>query len=249
MKTSTLLSIHICKLLLRRENYARLAMLALLVGLLALPAYLGRLAPACQPEAGAACSASAGFKPHIGLAQPPFGKAPTSSDILANSPYLLTNLPPTISSFITFALPYALQAHKALGWQTSVILAQWGLEVGWHVPTYTGYNWGNVGAMPGVPTVPGTSAPGSPPAFSYAASPADGVRIYIMAARLPYYDQVFQAVPYGAVDTAVALGRSPWDAGHYTNRGQPGSSLLDIMQRYHLLLLDDLLASLDENVR
>ena len=241
MKTYALLSTSLCKLLLRRERYARLALLALLVGLLAAPACLGRLAPACQPEAGAACSASAGFRPHSGVAQPPFGKAPTSSDIPANSPHLLTNLPPAITSFITLALPYALQAHKALGWQTSVILAQWGLEDGWHVPMYTGYNWGNVGAMPGVPTVPGTSAPGSPPAFSYAATPADGVRIYIMAARLPYYNQVFQAVPDGALVTAVALGRSPWDAGHYTNRGQPGSSLLDIMQRCHLLLLDDLL--------
>lgn len=242
MQKHFLLSVYIWKMLLPRKRYARLAILALLVGLLALPGAAARLAPACQPGGSASCFAGAGFTPYTGTARLPSGSALASRAGPAKSPHLLTHLPPNITSFINLALPYALLAHKALGWQTSVILAQWGLEQGWSVPSYTGYNWANVGPMPGVPTVPGISVPGSPVAFSYARTPADGARVYIMAARLPYYDRVFLAAPHGPIATAVALGCSPWDADHYTNSGQPGSSLLDIMQRYNLLLFDRLLS-------
>src|SRR5579885_474342 len=236
MRTYCLLSVYIWKMLSPRDLFIRLPMLVLLVGLLALPGSLTRLAPACQARASASCTASVDFTPQKGVARLPSSDALASRASPLRSPPLLTHLPTQIDSFINLALPYALQAHKALGWQTSVILAQWGLEQGWHVPSYTGYNWGNVGQLPGVPTVPGISAPGSPSAFSYAATPADGARVYIMAARLPYYDRVFLAAPHGATATALALGYSPWDAGHYTNTGQPGSLLLAIMQRYHLFL-------------
>lgn len=242
MQKHFLLSVSVWKMRLQRKRYARLAILALLVGLLALPGAGVRLAPACQAGADVSCSARSAFTPYSGAARLPDGSAPASRGSPAKSPHQPTHLPPNITSFINLALPYALQAHKALGWQTSVILAQWGLEQGWHVPSYTGYNWGNVGPMPGVPTVPGTSTPGSPVAFSYARTPADGAQVYIMAARLPYYDRVFLAAPHGPIATAVALGCSPWDANHYTNTGQPGSSLIDMMQRYNLMLFDRLLA-------
>jgi hypothetical protein len=241
MKNHRLLIASVWNTFSQRDLSLRLPMLVILIVLLALSGSLTRLAPACQARASASCFASVDFTPQKGVASLP------SSDTLASrtnplrSPPLLTHLPAQIDSFLNLALPYALQAHKALGWQTSVILAQWGLEQGWHVPSYTGYNWGNVGPMPGVPTVPGISTPGSPSAFSYAATPADGERVYIMAARLPYYDRVFLAAPHGATATAIALGYSPWDAGHYTNTGQPGSSLLAIMQRYNLFLFDYLL--------
>ncbi|HEX8032950.1 MAG TPA: LysM peptidoglycan-binding domain-containing protein, partial [Ktedonobacterales bacterium] len=52
-----------------------------------------------------------------------------------------------VKSFVQLALPYARQAHQQTGWPTSLILAQWGLEHGWHVPSHTGYNWGNVAAL------------------------------------------------------------------------------------------------------
>lgn len=238
MKKHRLFSAYIWNMLARSNIYIRLIILVFLVGLLILPGSLTKLAPACQGQAGPACFASVDFTPQKGAARLPSSNALASRASPSKPPHLLTHLPAQITSFINLALPYALQAHRELGWPTSVILAQWGLEQGWHVPTYTGYNWGNVGPLPGVPTVPGLSVPGSPSAFSYARTPVDGTRIYIMAARLPYYDRVFLAAPHGATATALALGCSPWDAGHYTNSGQPGSSLLAIMQRYHLSLFD-----------
>ncbi len=150
-------------------------------------------------------------------------------------PVVPTNLPSNVYTFIQLALPYAFQAHEKLGWQTSVILAQWGLEEGWYVPTATGYNWGNVRSVPGAPTVSGPHLSGS---FAYAATPAAGLRYYLYAAHLAYYTAVTVAARQGANATAVALGRSPWDAGHYTTIGQPGSSLLALLRRYDLYRLD-----------
>jgi hypothetical protein len=153
-------------------------------------------------------------------------------------PPVPNDLPADVYAFVKLALPYAFQAHRVLGWQTSVILAQWGLEQGWHVPSYTGYNWGNVSYVPGAPTVGGLNMPGSPRSFAYAPTPADGLRYFLYAASQHYYVGVTAAARYGADATAVALGKSPWDAGHYTNNGHPGSSLLAIMRKYNFYRFD-----------
>lgn len=145
----------------------------------------------------------------------------------------------SVDRFIQLALPYARRAHEATGWPTSVILAQWGLEHGWAIPGFTGYNWGNCGAVPDEPMVAGTSAPGSPSAFAYARTPEDGLRIYLHVAALSYYTTIAPAARQGSADDAArALGRSPWDAGHYTDSGDPGSSLLALMRHYNLYWFD-----------
>jgi flagellum-specific peptidoglycan hydrolase FlgJ len=150
-----------------------------------------------------------------------------------------TAAPGNVKAFIKFTVPYAKQASRQTGWPVSMILAQWGLETGWRVHTFTGYNWGNCGAIPGMPKVGGTSAPGSPAAFSYAYTPSQGVAEYVHVAHLGYYRGVAPAWrSSGANAAARALGRSPWDWGHYTNRGSPGSSLITIMQRYNLYWYD-----------
>lgn len=143
-----------------------------------------------------------------------------------------------VQSFVQFALPYARQAHNATGWPTSVILAQWGLEQGWRIPGYTGFNWGNVAALPGEPTVNGIAVPGSPAAFAYAHTPDQGLSYYIRVARLSFYTGVGQAAQDGPDAAARALGASPWDAGHYTAIGSPGSSLLSLMRVYNLYYYD-----------
>lgn len=144
-----------------------------------------------------------------------------------------------VKSFVQFALPYARQAHQQTGWPTSLILAQWGLEQGWRAPGYTGFNWGNVAALPGEPTVNGIAVPGSPAAFAYARTPQDGLQYYVRVAHLGYYAGVAPAAArYDANAAAHALGRSPWDAGHYTDHGDPGSSLLSIMRVYNLYWYD-----------
>ncbi len=144
-----------------------------------------------------------------------------------------------VQSFLTYVLPYAQQAHNATGWPVSMILAQWGLEQAWRVPGYTGFNFGNVAALPGEPTVNGIAVPGSPAAFAYARSPQDGLRYYLRVAALSYYSRVAPAARAGGPDAAArALGASPWDAAHYTAIGSPGSSLLSLMQRYNLYTYD-----------
>ncbi len=142
--------------------------------------------------------------------------------------------PSNVRAFINYTLPYARSASARTGWPVSVILAQWGLETGWRTKTYTGFNWGNCGAMPGQPTVGGINKPGSPAAFSYAFSPQQGVDEFVHVAHLGYYSNVAASSRYGANAAAQALGRSPWDWGHYTNRGVPGSSLISIMTVYNL---------------
>jgi LysM repeat protein len=142
------------------------------------------------------------------------------------------------AAFVQYVLPYARRAHADTGWPVSMILAQWGLEQGWETPRFTGYNWGNCGAVPDEPTVPGTSAPGSPSAFAYAPGPEDGLRIYLHVAHLSYYTAIAPAAQNGPDAAARALGNSPWDAGHYTDHGDPGSSLIAIMQDFNLYQYD-----------
>jgi LysM repeat protein len=145
-----------------------------------------------------------------------------------------------VKAFITFVMPYARQAHNATGWPVSMILAQWGLEQAWHVPGYTGFNFGNVAALPGQPTVNGIAVPGSPAAFAYAKTPQDGLRYYLRVAHLAYYSRVASAARSGGpVAAARALGASPWDAAHYTSVASPGSSLVRLMQAYNLYVYDN----------
>jgi len=236
MQKHLLLSKQAWKIVLQRDIYARLAFLALLLGLLVFSGGLTTLAPSCQAKDSFSCHAS--FLARKGIARLPASVAPTSGDIQSRLTRRFTELPPKIASFIDLALPYALQAHKQLGWPTSVILAQWGLEQGWQTPRFTGYNWGNCGAIPNEPMVPGTTAPGSPRAFAYAPAPEDGLRIYLHVAHLKYYTAIAPAAKQSADAAARALGSSPWDAGHYTDHNDPGSSLLAIMQNFNLYRYD-----------
>jgi hypothetical protein len=146
-------------------------------------------------------------------------------------PPIPNDLPANVHGFLVIALPYAVQAHQALGWPTSVILAQWGLEHGWMAPDTQGYNWGNTTFAPGCPYR------GS--RFCYAATPAEGLREYVYTARLDFYTGIAPAARQGGADAAAqALGRSPWDAAHYASMGQPGALLLAIMRDFNFYRLD-----------
>ncbi len=136
------------------------------------------------------------------------------------------------SAFVAFALPYARQAHAALGWPVSVILAQWGDEHGWQLPDFDGWNFGNERAIVGQPE----TANG----FAYAATPAIGLAQYETVARLGYYTAIAPAAASGGADAAaVALGQSPWDQAHYEGAtGQPGGTLLAIMRDFNLSQFD-----------
>lgn len=149
--------------------------------------------------------------------------------------------------FVCAALPFARLAQQAIvkgpnaqphPWYVSVILAQWGIEHGWNIPDYTGYNWGNSSALPGFPSVPGTNQVGSPGAFAYATSAEMGVQIYVAFAQNGLYNVVAAAYPQGPEAQAYALGASPWDAAHYTEIGVPGSVIVNVMHTFNLKRLD-----------
>jgi hypothetical protein len=150
--------------------------------------------------------------------------------------------------FFCTALPYAKLANQWIAtrsfhpgkplpshtWYISVILAQWGIETGFTMPTFTGYNFGNVSAIPGEPSVKGLNVAGSPPAFAYANTPLDGVRYYVYFTQFDNYKGVADAYPQGAIQQAYALAASPWSAEHYNQ----GKSLIDTMNRYNLQSYD-----------
>ncbi len=143
-------------------------------------------------------------------------------------------------AFVKFALPYAQSAYQQCNWPVSLILAQWGVETGWHVPTFTGYNFGNVSAIKGQPSVKGLNVPGSPAEFAYASTPDKGVAYYVIYCHMGYYRGVAPAASSGGPDAAArALGRSPWDAGHYTATHSPGSTLLTAMRVFNRYYYDN----------
>ncbi len=149
--------------------------------------------------------------------------------------------------FVCAALPFARLAQiemtsgpNALAhpWHLSVILAQWGIEQGWSMPTYTGYNFGNVSAIAGQQWVSGGGVLGAPQAFAYAPSAEQGVADYVHFAQMDLYHGVAAAWVNGPVAQAYALGKSPWDANHYSSNGNPGSSIVGTMAEYGLQRFD-----------
>ena len=149
-------------------------------------------------------------------------------------------------NFICVALPFArlaqtemLNAGMTHPWHVSMILGQWGIEQGWTIPGYTGYNWGNVGGIPGYPAVGGLNVWGSPDAFAYAYTPRQGVEEYVYVAQLGYYANVTANWGNGAKAQAYALGQSPWDAAHYNNGGGAGSSIVGVMNAFNLYQFDN----------
>lgn len=150
--------------------------------------------------------------------------------------------------FVCLILPFARDAQVQMltgkgalphPWYVSVMLAQWGVEQGWNMPTYTGYNFGNVSAISGQPSVPGTSQAGSPSRFAYADTVEQGIADYVSFTKISHYTGVAAAFPDGAQAQALALGQSPWDANHYTAIGSPGSSLLNTMKTFNLEQFDN----------
>lgn len=153
-------------------------------------------------------------------------------------------------AFLCAALPWARYASAQMTltnqaepypWFVSVILGQWAVEQGLQMPTYTGYNFGNVSAIAGYPSIGGTHVAGSPARFAYATTTQQGVDEYLIFARNNhhFYEAISRAYPAGPVAQAVAVGVSPWDAAHYTAIGQPGSSIIAVMHRLNLFQFDN----------
>lgn len=140
------------------------------------------------------------------------------------------------AAFIATMLPFAQQLHQDLGWPVSVTLAQMGVEHGWRLPDFDGWNLANSKVFPDPDGDGGVCfRQASVRSFCYAPTPQIGVAIYEHVAHLSYYAAIGQAARSGGAQAAArALGQSPWDAGHYALNGVPGGALIAAMNTYHL---------------
>ncbi len=150
------------------------------------------------------------------------------------------------AAFFCTLLPVAQEAQQRMllgshpqphPWYVSMMLAQWAIEQGLTLPSATGYNLGNVSAINGLPSIPGGNAPGAPQRFAYAYTLDQGLDEYIITVENGLYDSVGAAWPQGPQAQAIALGESPWDAGHY-EAASPGDSLLAVMTENQLTRFD-----------
>ncbi len=143
-------------------------------------------------------------------------------------------------AFIQAMLPYAEQAHQDLGWPVSVVLAQMGVEHGWRLPDFDGWNLAN--SRPFLdPNGDGGVCYNQSIIrnFCYASTPWIGLAIYEHCAHLSYYSAIARAAQSGgALAAAQALGQSPWDAGHYAAGGIAGQALINAMNTFNLRQYD-----------
>ena len=191
-------------------------------------ALVGALTPLGRSEQQALSGAVNALGAVAPAVSTPFPSGPTPQPI--SSP----------AAFIQTMLPYAEQAHKDLGWPVSVVLAQMGVEHGWRLPDFDGWNLAN--SRPFLdPNGDGGVCYNQSIVrnFCYASTPWIGLAIYEHVAHLSYYSAIARAAQSGgALAAAQALGQSPWDAGHYAAGGNPGQALINAMNTFHLRQYD-----------
>lgn len=216
------------RLRLNTPRRRRALLVYLAVFLVVAQAMLGALTPLGRSErqtfdgALRALGAAAPFYPT------PFPTGPTPQPV--SSP----------AAFIQTMLPYAQKAHKDLGWPTSVVLAQMGVEHGWRFPDFDGWNLANSRPFAD-PNGDGGVCFGQTIIrnFCYSPTPWIGLAVYEHCAHLSYYRGVASAARSGgAVAAARALGQSPWDAGHYSANGVAGQALINAMNTFNLYQYD-----------
>jgi hypothetical protein len=121
-----------------------------------------------------------------------------------------------------FATVYRSQANAVsigTGIDPLVLLTQWGVETGWGNQIYNQNNLGNIRCLTSVPCING---------FAQFSSLESFVANAIAVWHNGFYSNVLATVGQDA--QCLAIGLSPWDAGHYDNGSGPGSSLLAALQ-------------------
>lgn len=125
--------------------------------------------------------------------------------------------------------PYALKVARTLGMHDSfaeTLLNQWGLESAWGTSGLAKQN--NFGGIK-YSQYSKTAIKGSSGFANYKTVDdfvQDAIRVY----KLPYYEAVLVAGKTPSLhDDAVAIGKSPYDAGHYMLNGQVGGKLLQLI--------------------
>lgn len=135
-------------------------------------------------------------------------------------------MPPADSreqAFVNQVLAYAQVVSRESSVLVSVILAQWADETAWG----TSEAW-----------VDGHNPAGISPGGVIASYPSisEGVDSWLATILDPLYNDVRLATGWNA--QALALGESPWAAGHYELGGVPGAALVAIITEQSLWQYD-----------
>ena len=138
----------------------------------------------------------------------------------------------TPAEFRTLYLPEAAAVSHGTGIDPDVLLAQWGVETAWGASMFNACNLGNIRCLQSVPCVGG-----------FAQFPDLGS--FCLNCIAVWHNGMYGPVLAAKTPSAqlLAIGQSPWDAGHYNNGGGPGSS---IVAAYSLLPLGGNMAEADD---
>jgi hypothetical protein len=141
----------------------------------------------------------------------------------------------TPSAFASTYRRYAVRNAEPFGLDPDLFLTQWAVEVAWGESFAASYNLGNI------------RGPGGP--FQNFANFDDYVNtaIWTLAhAGDPvgsgtYYAGVRASASHAVDAQMIALGKSPWDAGHYMDtRGGPGTKLIRFWEELRMSTLDNI---------
>lgn len=115
------------------------------------------------------------------------------------------------------------------GLRADALICQWGVETEWGNAIDNLNNLGNIRCVEGIPCVDGFSQFPSLDSFCATA---------ILTWHNGEYPGVLASAGQPLRQQLLAIGASPWDAGHYDNGGGPGSSLIAAARKLGLLEVD-----------
>ena len=118
--------------------------------------------------------------------------------------------------------PYADEVAKGTGLSAGLFLAQWAVETAYASSFAGAFNLGNI------------TRGGASNGFVNYGSYAQYAQAQILLLHDIPYEGVLAAAGKTLAEQCVALGASPWDAGHYNNGGGPGSSLIAVLPAFGL---------------
>jgi hypothetical protein len=113
---------------------------------------------------------------------------------------------------------YADAVSAGTGIDRTALLIQWAVETNYGQQINNANNLGNIRC--------------GPDSFCQYASPSQFVGAAIFVWHNGFYPDVLAAAGMSLDVQLLAIGSSPWDAGHYDNGGGPGSSLLAIKSEF-----------------
>lgn len=129
-------------------------------------------------------------------------------------------------TFANAYYPQAVEVSNGTGIDPFALLSQWAVETNWATEIYNENNLGNIRCVQGIPCVGG---------FSQFPSLEDFVQCAIATWHNGNYADVLASAGKPLNDQLIAIGKSPWDAGHYTGKAPfnyAGGSLIAAMEEF-----------------